>query len=78
MGCNVCVNAILSIFFHLTLHSYILTFLILCRGVLSFRFGVYETIYNPVLGDSFGFDERHASYFFFGLVISQISGTIIL
>ena len=57
---------------------HILSFLILCRGVLSFRFGVYETIYNPVLSDYFGLTERDSSYFFFGLVIAQTSGTILL
>lgn len=50
----------------------------MARGVLSFRFGVYETLYNPVLSDSFGFTERESSYFFLGLVVSQISGTVIL
>ena len=50
----------------------------MARGVLSFRFGVYETLYNPVLSDSFGFTEKESSYFFLGLVVSQISGTVIL
>ncbi len=58
--------------------TYILCFLILCRGVLSFRFGAYETIYNPVLSDYFGLTERDTSYFFFGLVIAQTSGTVLL
>lgn len=56
----------------------IITFLIIARGVLSFRFGVYETLYNPVLSDSFGFTEKESSYFFLGLVSAQIAGTIIL
>ena len=63
---------------NLNRNLYILCFLILCRGVLSFRFGAYETIYNPVLSDYFGLTERDSSYFFFGLVIAQTSGTVLL
>lgn len=57
---------------------YILTSLIILRGVLSFRFGAYETIYNPVLSDYFGFNERDSSYYFFGLVLAQLAGTLLL
>lgn len=58
--------------------AHIILFLVICRAVLSFRFGVYETIFNPVLSDYFGFTVKYASYFFFALVASQISGTVIL
>ena len=72
---RLCMKKLLIMFLNI---SYILSFLVVCRGVLSFRFGVYETIYNPVLSDYFGFDERTAAYFFFALVVSQITGTVLL
>ena len=56
----------------------LLVFLVVGRAVLSFRFCVYETLFNPILSDSFGLNERDASYFFFGLVAAQICGTIVL
>ena len=48
------------------------------RLVESFRFGVYETLLNPILSDSFGLDERDASYYFLGVAAAQIFGVVIL
>ena len=62
----------------LTITSYILSFLLLCRGVISSRFAAYETIYNPILSDYFGFDERESAYFFFGLVGAKTAGVVLL
>lgn len=58
--------------------SQVLVFLIVSRAALGFRFCVYETLFNPILSDSFGLNERDASYFFFGLVAAQVCGTILL
>ena len=56
----------------------VLVFLVVGRALLSFRFCVYETLFNPILADSFGLNERDSAYFFFGLVAAQVSGTIVL
>lgn len=58
--------------------SKVLVFLVVGRALLGFRFCVYETLFNPILSDSFGLTERDSSYFFFGLVAAQVCGTVIL
>lgn len=42
------------------------------------RFGVLETLFNPILSDSFGFDERNASYIFLAFGLPHIAGSILL
>lgn len=55
----------------------VITFLVFLV-VAALRFGYFETLFNPVLSDSFGFDERDASYYFLVLVIPYVGGVVIL
>ncbi|XP_064390131.1 uncharacterized protein LOC135338046 isoform X2 [Halichondria panicea] len=55
----------------------VITMLILPMVEIA-RFGVLETLFNPILSDSFGFDERNASYIFLAFGLPHIAGSILL
>ena len=46
--------------------------------VINWYFAVLETLVNPVLADSFGFDVEYDSYAFVGTLIFFGSGMFIL
>ncbi len=46
--------------------------------VAALRFADFETLFNPVLSDSFGFDERDSSYYFLALAVPYVGGVIAL
>jgi len=46
--------------------------------IAALRFGYFETLFNPVLSDSFGFDEKDSSYYFLALAAPYIAGVFLL
>ena len=52
----------------------LVVFLLLGRAVVTSRTSVVETLFNPILSDSFGLSEKWDSYIFFALVVPVIVG----
>ncbi len=57
---------------------HIVVTLLLFLVVAALRFGYFETLFNPVLSDSFGFDERDSSYYFLALAVPYLGGVLTL
>lgn len=55
-------------------HVKIVVVLVLCRAVFTTMFMVVETLFNPILSNSFGLTEKWVSYIFYALVIPAIVG----
>jgi len=51
--------------------------LVLAAPAHSLLTVTYMVLFNPILGDSFGFSERESSYAFFVLTAAQIAGALI-
>ena len=45
------------------------------RAILASKFMVVETLFNPILSDYFGVNEKWRSYLFFGLIMPAIVGS---
>ena len=41
-------------------------------------YGVVDTLFNPILSDYFGFTEKETSYFFVGVMVIHIAGSLLL
>ena len=55
----------------------IISFLIVARGAITSKFVVYEELFNPIMGDSFGFTVKDTSYIFVLLLPTHIGSFIV-
>ncbi len=62
----------------LTLPPHIVVTFLLFLVVAALRFGYFETLFNPILSDSFGFDEIESSYYFLALALPYLGGVLTL
>ena len=56
----------------------VVVFLILCTAVIKSRVTIYEELFNPILGDAFGFSEDNTAYFFLIILVAPILGGLLL
>ncbi len=42
------------------------------------RYAILQTLLNPIASDSFGIDEKSASFVFLSLFVPQLAGAVIL
>ena len=57
---------------------YIIITMVILSMIEVFRFSILETLFNPILSDSFGLNERGSSYVFLGFGVVDIVGAILL
>lgn len=63
---------------YLTYFMYIIVSLIGYTLLLRTRYALFQTLFNPIASDSFGIDERYASYMSLVLSVPQFGGTMTL
>ena len=56
----------------------VLLFFIAASYVMDSSYGVVDTLFNPILSDYFGFTERETSYFFLGVMMIHVIGSLLL
>ena len=66
-----------SYVFSLTKQYIIITMMILSM-IEVFRVSILETLFNPILSDSFGLNERGTAYVFLAFGAVDIAGSILL
>ena len=62
----------------LTTPNKIAIFFIYASYTIESSYAVADTLFNPILGDYFGFTETECSYFFIGVVVAYNAGTFLL
>ena len=53
-------------------------FFIVAAYATESSYGVVDTLFNPILSDYFGFTEKETSYYFVGLMLVFIAGSLLL
>jgi len=56
----------------------VLVFFIVAAYITESNYSVVDTLFNPILSDYFGFTEKENSYFFVGLILVFIAGSLLL
>ena len=56
----------------------VLLFFTVAAYATESNYGVVDTLFNPMLSEYFGFTEKENSYFFVGLVLVYIAGSLLL